>query len=156
MRVSCDDALLQNGETMKFSFQVEFMCWVCTVRCCLMLSCLVVSWLVLSRGVSWCLALSCVVLCCVVLVLAPCCFRCVVSSCVVLAYVVLVVHCLVLSCVAVSYVVLYYMLWPKKYRHDTSVWVCITRDTECTDLASSTMIKTTNRSNSVYMRRAKV
>ena len=72
--------------------------------------------LVLSR-----LDLSCGVLCCAVLVLAPCCFRCVVSSCVVLAYVVLVVHCLVLSCVAVSYVVLYYMLCPKKHRHDTSI-----------------------------------
>ena len=81
------------------------------VRCDAVLCCLV-----LSR-----LDLSCGVLCCAVLVLGPCCFRCVVSSCVVLAYVVLVVHCLVLSCVAVSYVVLYYMLWPKKYRHDTSV-----------------------------------
>ena len=102
MRVLCADALLQNAETMKFSFQVECMCWV--GRCDAVLCCLVLS----------CLDLSCGVLCCVVWCW---CWRrdvfVVVYRCVVLGQIVLVVLCVVLSCITVSCVVLHYMLWPK-------------------------------------------
>ena len=154
MRGLCDDGLLKDTLTMKFSFQVEFMCWVCTVCCCVMLSCLVVSWLVL-----WCLVVYCVVLRCLVLcgvgvgaVLFSLC--CIVVCCAGLCGFGGALSSLIVCCGILCCLVLHVMF--KKHRHDTSIWVCTTWDTECIDLASSTMIKTTNRSNSVYMRRAKV